>query len=82
MIGWVLLIGLVLVIALLIGCTTPWCVLRFSGQRLADIDVQLRRRYDLIPNLVETVKAMPGMKRHSRLSSTLAIARCPQPGRR
>jgi LemA protein len=27
-----------------------------SGEALADIDVQLKRRFDLIPNLVETVR--------------------------
>ena len=29
----------------------------------ADIDVQLKRRYDLVPNLVETVKGYAGHKR-------------------
>jgi hypothetical protein len=29
----------------------------------ADIDVQLKRRYDLVPILVETVKAMPRMRK-------------------
>jgi LemA protein len=33
----------------------------------AQIDVQLKRRYDLIPNLVETVRATPPTSaRHSR----------------
>ena len=55
MIGWVLLIGLVLVIALLIGMYNTLVRLKVQVDNAwADIDVQLRRRYDLIPNLVET----------------------------
>src|SRR6266702_5471661 len=57
MIGWVLLIGLVLVIALLIGMYNTLVRLKVQVDNAwADVDVQLKRRYDLIPNLVETVK--------------------------
>src|SRR6202521_5291591 len=56
-----ILIALVLIVIFLIGmynslvrlkvpCDNPW----------GDIDVQLKRRYDLIPNLVETVKGYAG----------------------
>src|SRR5438876_10097162 len=61
MIGWVLLIGLVLVIALLIGMYNSLVHLKVQcDDAWADIDVQLKRRYDLIPNLVETVKGYAG----------------------
>ena len=56
-IGWVLLIGLVLVIFLLVGMYNGLVRLKVQVDNAwADIDVQLKRRYDLIPNLVETVK--------------------------
>lgn len=42
----------------------------------ADIDVQLKQRHDLIPQLVETVKAMPHTrKRHWSASLTPATER-------
>ena len=37
--------------------------LRQRCKMQAQIDVQLKRRYDLIPNLVNTVKVMPSTKR-------------------
>lgn len=66
-IGWILLI-----LAVVIGL---WAIMTYNGlvtlknrvdEAWADIEVQLKRRYNLIPNLVETVK---GYARHE--SATL-----------
>jgi LemA protein len=62
--GWVVL-GIVVVLAI-------WAIAIYNGlvalrnrfkNAFAQIDVQLKRRYDLIPNLVETVK---GYIKHER----------------
>jgi LemA protein len=62
--GWIIL-AVIVVIAL-------WGIMIYNGlvslrqrvgQAFADIDVQLRQRHDLIPNLVETVK---GYAAHER----------------
>lgn len=54
---WILL-GLVVVIAFwLVGTYNGLISLKIkTDEAVADIDVQTKRRYDLIPNLVETVK--------------------------
>jgi LemA protein len=57
MAGWIIL-GIVVVAAL-------WLIMTYNGlvslrqrcrQAFSDIDVQLKQRHDLVPNLVETVK--------------------------
>jgi LemA protein len=54
---WIVLIGLGLILA--------WLILTYNGlitlknrvdEAWSDIEVQMKRRYDLIPNLIETVK--------------------------
>ncbi len=71
---WALLIAIVLVIAILIGMYNGLVRLKVQTDNAwADIDVQLKRRYDLIPNLVETVKGYAGHEKGT-LSSTRAIA--------
>ena len=61
MISWVILGLLVLVVVVLIGMYNTLVRLKVQADNAwADIDVQLKRRYDLIPNLVETVKGYAG----------------------
>ena len=55
--SWVILGILILVGVWVIGIYNGLVQLRVRGDGAwSDIDVQLKRRYDLIPNLVETVK--------------------------
>jgi len=53
------------IVLIIVGVIVAWFVAAYNGfvrlvnrtkEAWADIDVQLKRRYDLIPNLVETVK--------------------------
>jgi LemA protein len=61
MIGWIILGAIVLLIFILIGIYNGLVRLKVTCDNAwADIDVQLKRRYDLIPNLVETVKGYAG----------------------
>jgi len=55
--GWIVLAVLVLLCIFLIGMYNSLVQLRVRADSAwSDIDVQLKRRHDLIPNLVETVK--------------------------
>jgi LemA protein len=57
MFAWIVLIALVLIVVFLIAMYNGLVRLKVQCDNAwADIDVQLKRRYDLIPNLVETVK--------------------------
>ena len=75
---WVLLlIGLVLVVvAVLVVLYNRLVTLRNRADNAwAQVDVQLRRRYDLIPNLVETVKGYAAHERETFEAVTNARAR-------
>jgi LemA protein len=64
MAGWIALIVLVVLVFAAIGIFNTLVVLRKRCESAwAQIDVQLKRRYDLIPNLVETAK---GYLKHER----------------
>src|SRR5215831_12548523 len=57
MVGWIVLGVLVVIVFLLIGIYNSLVQLKVRADNAwSDIDVQLKRRHDLIPNLVETVK--------------------------
>jgi LemA protein len=57
MIGWIILAILVVVVFMGIGIYNGLVKLKVQCDNAwSDIDVQLKRRYDLVPNLVETVK--------------------------
>lgn len=49
-----------------------------TDEAWADIDVQLKRRYDLIPNLIETVKGYVGHERETLESVTQARTQATQ----
>jgi LemA protein len=54
---WIILVVIGVIIFWLIGTYNGLVTLKNRAKEAwADIDVQLKRRYDLIPNLVETVK--------------------------
>ncbi|MBI2984274.1 MAG: LemA family protein [Candidatus Kerfeldbacteria bacterium] len=71
-------IGIVLVLLLwLIGAYNGLIRLRNqTDEAWSDIDVQLKRRYDLIPNLVETIKGYASHERQlfERVTSARAAA--------
>lgn len=59
--AWIPLILLALLVLLVVGTYNRLIRLTVQSENAwADIDVQLKRRYDLIPNLIETVKGYAG----------------------
>lgn len=61
---WILIILIAVIFVIAVGIYNALVNLRNRcGNSWAQVDVQLRRRYDLIPNLVETVK---GYAKHER----------------
>jgi len=68
----------------IIGVVVIWFIASYNGfvrlvnrvkEAWADIDVQLKRRYDLIPNLVETVKGYATHEREAFEKVTQARAK-------
>ncbi|MFA5128832.1 MAG: LemA family protein [Patescibacteria group bacterium] len=72
---WVILGVLGLIVVWLIATYNGLITLRNrTDEAWSDIDVQLKRRYDLIPNLVETVKGYAGHEKEVFEKVTLARA--------
>ncbi len=70
--SWIVLIVLVVVAIFLVGLYNRLVAARNAFKNaFAQIDVQLTRRYDLIPNLVETAK---GYLKHERETLEAVIA--------
>ncbi|MSR73600.1 MAG: LemA family protein [Candidatus Pacebacteria bacterium] len=76
-------------IPILVVVVALWCVTSYNGlvrlrnrvrEALSDIDVQLKRRFDLIPNFVSTVKGYTSHESGVLLKVTEARARVAQGG--
>lgn len=76
-----------LIILIVVGAVLLWAVWAYNNfvaliqrakEAWADIDVQLKRRYDLIPNLVETVKGYAAHERGVFDEVTTARAKATQ----
>jgi len=79
--GWILLIILVVIAASLVGMYNGLVGLRNRVKNAwAQIDVQLKRRHDLIPNLVETAKGYVKHERETLETITKARARAMDAG--
>src|SRR5208282_4682052 len=77
MAGFIILGILVLLVILGIGMYNSLVRLKVTCDNAwAQIDVQLKRRYDLIPNLVETVKGYAKHERETFENVTKARAAC------
>jgi LemA protein len=75
--------GAIWVIVVLIGLVVLWAIYTYNrlvvlrtriDNAWSQIDVQMRRRFDLIPNLVETVKGYAGHERETLENVTKARA--------
>lgn len=75
-VSWIILIAVVAIVLWIVGVYNGLVTLKNrTDEAWSDIDVQLKRRYDLIPNLVETVKGYAAHERELFQRVTEARAR-------
>ena len=80
-VGWIILIVVVVLVGWLIGLYNGLVGLRNRVKNAwSQIDVQLKRRHDLIPNLVETAKGYVKHERETLENITKARARAMEAG--
>lgn len=78
---WIILGAIIVVGFIAVGIYNRLVALRQNReQSFADIDVQLKQRFDLIPNLIETVKGYAGHEKQVLESVTNARAGVKQAG--
>jgi len=76
---WILIGVIALVVIYVIAAYNKFVALiQRAKEAWADIDVQLKRRYDLIPNLIETVKGYAAHERETLDAVTSARATATQ----
>lgn len=77
------------IIVIVVAAVVLWIIFAYNGfvrlvnrtkEAWADIDVQLKRRYDLIPNLVETVKGYAAHEKSTFDTITQARSQAMQAG--
>src|SRR5205823_9375484 len=62
--GWIILGVVVVLVLWVVSLYNRLVAMRQRvGQAFSDVDVQLKQRHDLVPNLVETVKGYAGHER-------------------
>lgn len=81
--------GIGLILLIIVAVIGGWLVFTYNGlirlknrveEAWSDIDVQLKRRYDLIPNLVNTVKGYAAHEKQLFENVTAARSRAMQAG--
>lgn len=85
--NFIVIMSLMFIILIVVAVIVLWAIFAYNKfirliqqtkEAWADIDVQLKRRYDLIPNLIETVKGYASHERETFDAVTNARAKATQ----